>query len=73
MSATFTGYSMRNIYPNFGVEDQGEATIPEVAEQEAYAQVDAASVTTGVSKKTSLNIWLLLGAIVVIILLFGKG
>ena len=73
MSAKFEGYSMRNIYPNWGAADQQEETIPEVAEQQSYAQVDPATTTTGVSGKQKMNTWILLAALVVIILLFGKG
>jgi hypothetical protein len=73
MSAKFEGYSMRNIYPNWGVAvDQQEETIPDAPEQEAYATNDAATTAT-VSSKTKTNVWVLLGALLVIILLFGRG
>lgn len=72
MSAQFQGYSIRNIYPNWGAVDQKEETIPEVAEQTAYAGVET-PVATPVTKSSKMNMGILLLVLVAIVLLFGKG
>lgn len=68
----FSGYGIKSIYPNMGTVTQSDDTRPEAEEQQAYTQIDSDTPTPAVDSGTKINMFVLLGGIVLLIVLFGK-
>jgi len=69
----FHGYTLANLYPGWGSGvTQYLDTVPEPTEQAAMAQIgDAAPMP--VDSRTNINIWLVLGILAGLIVVFGRG
>lgn len=70
----FHGYPVATFYPGWGDGmTQGMETVPEPAEQAALADPASPIPETPVDGRKQMSIWALLGGLVILILLFGKG
>ena len=68
----FSGYTYANIYPQWGSGvDQTQDTNPEPDEQVAYVSTDSPAQPI-VDQKAKLNIWILLAALVVFMIVLSK-
>lgn len=68
----FTGYTMANIYPQWGSGvTQNLDTTPEPEEQVAYVSTDSPA-QPAIDTKSKVNMWLLIGGLVILMILFSK-
>lgn len=69
----FYGYSLASVYPNMGDGvSQTQATIPDPEEIEALSgQEPEKRVSPAVHSKTKGQIWMVLAALIVLLLIFG--
>lgn len=68
----FHGYAASSLYPGmFSGVTQTLETVPEPAEQEALANIDQPA-PKAVDRGMAQNIWILIGGIVLLVVLFGR-
>lgn len=69
----FYGYATGSIYPGWGDGDtQTLQTVPEPAEQAVMTDMDS-PLPTPVDNKKATSMWMLFGALIVILFVFGRG
>lgn len=70
---TAGSFPMASIYPGMGNGiDQRMETTPEPEEQAVLTNQDSPA-GSAVDPKSKLNIWMLLGGMILLVVLFGKG
>lgn len=68
----FGGYTMANVYPQWGSGvTQNMDTTPDPEEQVAYVATDTPA-PPAVDNKSKMNIWFLIGGMVLLMILFSK-
>lgn len=74
MPNTAGSFPMASLYPGMGNGvTQTMDTKPEPEEQAVITNIDAPSNASAVDPRSKLNMWVLLGGLILLVVLFGKG
>lgn len=65
-------YNMKDLYPNLGVQDTTEATLPDRDEQASLTSTNQIA-SPPVDQKTKMNLWLWIAVIIALVFFFGRG